>query len=216
MLRSVLKLSYLTVFALVLVLPAASCGRAHSVDESERGREVYKLCVPCHGPEGSGNKELGAPAIAGVDAWYVGVQLVKFKSGIRGSHPGDLEGARMQSVARSVHSQRDITAVANHVAQLPPAPARAVVEGDPARGRSLWGRCAGCHGSLASGNRGSGAPPLDRTDDWYLLAQLEKFRRGMRGTHAKDTSGAIMRPMALGLPDDRAMNDVVAYIASLR
>lgn len=207
----------LTVSALVGVLLLASCRREPSAaDGPQRGREAYAPCAACHGADGAGNRALGAPAIAGIDAWYVGAQLGKFKRGVRGSHPGDVEGSRMQSAAQSLRSDRDLAAVAEHVAQLPPAPARAVVEGDRVRGRTLWGGCSGCHGPLASGNRLSGAPPLDRSDDWYLLAQLEKFRKGVRGTHPDDTAGAIMRPVALALPDDRAMSDVVAYVTSLR
>lgn len=207
----------LTVSALVGVLLAASCRREPSADdERSRARALYEPCAACHGADGAGNRELGAPAIAGIDAWYVAAQLGKFKRGVRGSHPGDVEGSRMQAAAQSLPSDRDLAAVAEHVAQLPPSPATAVVEGDLGRGRTLWGRCAGCHGPLASGNRLSGAPPLDRSNDWYLLAQLGKFRKGVRGTHPDDTAGAIMRPVALALPDDRAMSDVVAYITSLR
>lgn len=87
---------------------------------------------------------------------------------------------------------------------------------DTSRGRAAFGQCAACHGADGSGSRASGAPPLNRTDDWYLLAQLGKFRRAVRGIHPDDASGAIMRSMALALPDDRAMSDVVAYITSLR
>lgn len=209
------KSRWLTVSALVLAPLVASCRREPAVDTS-RGRALFGQCVACHGADGSGSRALGAPAIAGVDAWYVGAQLSKFNSGLRGSHPGDAEGARMRSASRGLRSERDIAAVAGYVAQLPPAPSRPMIEGDLARGRSFWERCAGCHGPLASGNRASGAPPLDRTDDWYLLAQLGKFRRAVRGTHPDDASGAIMRSMALALPDDRAMSDVVAYITSLR
>jgi cytochrome c oxidase subunit 2 len=205
----------LSVLTLALPFLAVSCRREHASAQSSRGKEVYTRCVACHGPDGSGSKALGAPAIAGVDAWYVAAQLYKFNHGIRGSHPGDAEGSRMQSIARDL-SEADIPAVAKHVAQMPPAPGQAVVEGDPARGRSLWERCTACHGPMASGSRAVGAPPLDRTNDWYLLAQLGKFRRGVRGTHPSDTTGAMMRVPALALPDDQATRDVVAYIASLR
>jgi cytochrome c oxidase subunit 2 len=177
---------------------------------------VYQLCAPCHGLDGSGNRALGAPAIAGIDAWYVGVQLDKFKRGVRGSHPDDLGGSRMQSIAQGLQSEREIAAVSEYVARLPPAPTPAVIEGDSSRGRQLWARCAGCHGPVGSGNPANSAPPLDRTDDWYLLTQLGKFRRGLRGTHPDDRSGAIMRSVALTLPDDRSMSDLVAYITSLR
>ena len=195
---------------------AGSCDRGTLADLSARGNALYRPCAACHGPDGSGNRELGAPAIAGLDSWYVAAQLRKFKSGARGSHPDDPEGARMRPMAQSLTSEDDVLAVAEHIAQMPPQPAPAVVSGDEARGRSLWTICAGCHGASASGSRASGAPPLDLASDWYLVVQLGKFRRGVRGAHPDDATGAVMRTVALGLPDERAMRDVVAYIATLR
>ncbi|HMR79039.1 MAG TPA: c-type cytochrome [Polyangiaceae bacterium] len=210
------KLRILAVSALLLVVSATSC-RRKAADDSSLGRQTYnERCASCHGAEGLGSKALGAPAIAGLDSWYVGAQLGKFRRGVRGSHPEDAEGARMAAAARGLESNRESAAVAEHVAQLPPTPAPAVIEGDTSRGQRWWGRCAGCHGPGAGGNPVSRAPPLNGSDDWYLRKQLGKFRQGMRGTHPDDTSGAIMRSVALTLPDDQAMNDVVAYLATLR
>jgi hypothetical protein len=45
---------------------------------------------------------------------------------------------------------------------------------------------------------------------------LKKFKAGVRGTNALDTSGALMRPMSQTLVDDQAVKDVVAYIVSLQ
>lgn len=209
------SLRWSPLFVLVVVPLVAACGRDRAVDERARGRELYQACASCHGADGSGNRALRAPAIAGLDAWYVSAQLGKFKQGTRGAHPDDVEGARMRAAAQALRSERDLAAVAEHVAQLPPSPGPAVVAGDAGRGRSLWGTCAVCHGALANGDRASGAPPLDKSDDAYLLAQLGKFRRGVRGS-VDDPAGARMRPVARALPDDRAMSDLVAYIVSLR
>jgi cytochrome c oxidase subunit 2 len=59
------------------------------------------------------------------------------------------------------------------------------------------------------------APPLSQQADWYLLAQLEKFKTGMRGANPKDFTGAQMRAMSSTLQDTTAMRDVVAYIKTL-
>jgi cytochrome c oxidase subunit 2 len=52
--------------------------------------------------------------------------------------------------------------------------------------------------------------------DWYLVTQLKNFKQGIRGAHPKDLYGPQMASMAAMLGDDQAMNDLVAYINSLR
>jgi cytochrome c oxidase subunit 2 len=51
--------------------------------------------------------------------------------------------------------------------------------------------------------------------DWYLVAQLPKFKNGLRGAHKDDTVGMQMRAFAATLPDEQAYADVVSYITSL-
>ncbi|MEK6816215.1 MAG: hypothetical protein AABY09_01260, partial [Nanoarchaeota archaeon] len=51
------------------------------------------------GQDGLGKPGLGAPAIAGHEAWYIEEQLRKFRSGARGWHAEDLEGLRMKPMA---------------------------------------------------------------------------------------------------------------------
>jgi cytochrome c553 len=48
-----------------------------------------------------------------------------------------------------------------------------------------------------------------------LLAQLKKFKDGIRGGTLADIEGSQMRPMATALADEQAMKDVVAHIATL-
>lgn len=182
----------------------------------ERGRVVFETCAPCHGADGNGDRQYGAPAIAGLDAWYVRTQLEHFRSGVRGAHPDDREGLRMRSMAGAVRSDDDLASVAEYVASLPrPAPVAPTVGGDPHRGERLFATCATCHGADGAGKRERNAPPLARSSDWYLALQLAKFRDGVRGADPRDTAGATMRPMAMSLPDEEAMRDVVAYIATL-
>ena len=65
------------------------------------------------------------------------------------------------------------------------------------------------------GNEQFNAPRLAGMTDWYLVAQLEKFRAGLRGHKPDDNFGAQMAAFAKLLPDDEALNDVVSYINSL-
>ena len=59
------------------------------------------------------------------------------------------------------------------------------------------------------------APRLSGISDWYLVRQLSNFKSGIRGIHPADTFGAQMSWMTTVLPDEAAINDVVAYINTL-
>ena len=43
-------------------------------------RRSYATCASCHGDNGAGNQDLGAPRIAGTDDWYLATELRKFKT----------------------------------------------------------------------------------------------------------------------------------------
>ena len=181
-----------------------------------RGEALFDTCVPCHGVDASGSEELAAPAIAGMELWYLEAQLTKFRDGDRGAHPDDLEGARMRPMARTLRGADDISSVAQYVASLAStAPAPSLTGGDAAAGVAKYAICTACHGPDGTGNEALGAPALVGLSDWYLLAQLSKFKSGHRGTDPDDARGAQMRPMALSLPDHQSMLDVIAHIQTL-
>jgi len=200
--------------AVVLAWLATGCGTGSQAAAS-RGRTLFETCVPCHGTDGAGNRAVGAPPIAGLPLWYVRDQLTKFKGDIRGAHPDDAEGHRMRPMARTLRTPGDVEAVAGHVAGLPAVRPERTLPGDAAAGQARYTVCLACHGPDARGNEGLHAPPLAGQADWYLEAQLVKFKSGMRGAHPQDTFGAQMRAMATTLPDAQAVRDVVAYIKSL-
>jgi cytochrome c oxidase subunit 2 len=95
------------------------------------------------------------------------------------------------------------------------AQTQAVTAGDAATGQALYATCSACHGANAEGNKDLNAPKLSGQASWYLVRQLEDFKRGMRGAHEKDTFGQQMVPFASMLADDAAVRNVVAYISSL-
>lgn len=89
--------------------------------------------------------------------------------------------------------------------------------GSVARGEQYYyAVCITCHGQRAEGSRPLNAPKLAGQQDFYLIRQLENFRSGIRGSNPQDVYGQMMKPMALSLPDDQAIEDVVAYIQTLR
>ncbi|HEX4599451.1 MAG TPA: c-type cytochrome [Burkholderiaceae bacterium] len=87
--------------------------------------------------------------------------------------------------------------------------------GDATAGAALFAVCSACHGQQAEGNPALHAPKLSGQADWYLIRQLKNFKSGVRGTDAHDVYGKTMAPMAATLPDDAAINNVVAYIKTL-
>jgi cytochrome c oxidase subunit 2 len=201
---------------LVLALGLFACDYEPGHQPTASGDEIFELCQQCHGQSGEGRREFNAPAIAGLPQWYVEGQLKKFRSGLRGTHPSDITGMQMRPMGLSLHSDGDITTVAAYVASLPRRQPAPVLEGGNAdRGKTLYTTCAACHGPTAGGMEQLKAPPLQHASDWYLLAQLQKFKEGHRGLTG-DMEGATMRPQAAVLTDEQAMKDVVHYIATLK
>jgi len=181
-----------------------------------RGRALFKTCQPCHGPMGQGNLALRAPAIGGLPEWYISNELSKFQQNFRGAHPDDMEGHRMRPMARTLYHPGDLEAVASYVSKLPLAKVQPMMTGDVVAGQARYTTiCVACHGPQAQGQQVMNAPPLSQQADWYLMAQLEKFKTGMRGAHPKDVTGSQMRAMSSTLQDTTAMRNVVAYIKTL-
>jgi cytochrome c553 len=199
----------------VIVLIGASACDTTPTPGIDRGEALFGTCVPCHGSDGAGNQKLGAPAIAGMPQWYTTAQLEKYQSAQRGAHPFDTVGIRMKSMSLSLDLEGDLESVSEYVASMPAVPAGpTLVRGDAEAGQLAYGVCSACHGPGADGNEALRAPPLKGQHDWYLLAQLKKYRSGWRGAAPGDLWGATMRPNAMTM-DDAAMEDVVAYIQTL-
>jgi cytochrome c oxidase subunit 2 len=60
--------------ALIAIAPAAAENAAaigNAPGDVERGEELYQLCAQCRGESGLGNPEFEAPAIAGLEEWYL-------------------------------------------------------------------------------------------------------------------------------------------------
>ncbi len=202
------------VSALVMLVCTGVAATGAAAADLERGEALFDLCTQCHGADASGNEEFLAPSIAGLGEWYIAAQLRLFQKGGRGTHFDDIAGMRMRPMALTLFNDADVDAVAAYAASLPSVKLERTLDGDAARGQAGYAVCSGCHGMDAAGNQAVNAPSL-RTSDWYLYRQLQNFKAGVRGTNPVDTFGIAMRPMAMTLPNDEAMRDVVAYIMSL-
>ena len=186
---------------LICGLNLAGC-RMGTTDAATRGRELFETCVPCHQQDGSGNRVVGAPNIAGMKEWYVEEELEKFQTGVRGTHFDDIEGMRMRPMALSLGNDENVKAVARYVESMPQVRHTASLPGDPGAGHALFETCESCHGDNGAGNQDLKAPLIAGTDDWYLATQLRKFKSGVRGANPKDREGRLMRPMARTLAND--------------
>lgn len=198
----------LSTVVLVLSFSAALAGDAAA------GKPLYAACVSCHGANGEGNPAMNAPVIGGQEPWYLERQLKHFRAGVRGADP---IGAAMAPMAKTLADDAAVANVAAYVATLTPPPAKPAAGGDAAKGKALYQACAACHGANGEGNQAMNAPALWRQQDTYLVRQLVAFKAGGRGGDAaKDPIGGTMAPMAKTLPDEAAMKDVAAYIATLK
>lgn len=100
------------VVAYIETLPKA-LSRATLQGDEVHGKALYASCVGCHGAQGRGNVAVGAPALAGLDDWYLVEQLESFANGTRGAHKEDSSGAQMRAAAAGLQSQdarRDVIA----------------------------------------------------------------------------------------------------------
>jgi cytochrome c oxidase subunit 2 len=179
------------------------------------GEAAYATCLACHGARGEGNPVLNAPKLAGQASWYLARQLHNFKHGIRGAGPDDVYGQQMVGFAGILDAAATRNLLA-YVQKFPDERPEATLGGDPVAGEKLYTTCAGCHGPAGEGIWTTRAPRLAQMQDWYLVRQLQNFRKGIRGGHPRDFEGAQMALLSDALDDDTDVADVTAYIRTLR
>jgi cytochrome c oxidase subunit II len=201
--------------AFVVAATALVAGNVHAAD----GKTLYVTCMACHGAGGEGNRQLGAPNIAGKEAWYLERQLNAFADGSRGGADGDGYGAQMRVAVANLPTPADRKAVAVYIAGLPrvaqPAPT-AKAKADLARGATHFNAvCSSCHGASGKGNPNMQVPGVVGLDPVYLARQFAAYRNGTRGYSKDDKLGRQMRAAA-GMLDAKADADVLAYIATLK
>jgi len=89
-------------------------------------------------------------------------------------------------------------------------------EGNADAGKALYNTCAACHGADGAGAAAmKAAPRLTQLESVYLVAQLQKFKAGIRGGAGDSKVATQMAAMTVSMVDEQAMLDVAAYIATL-
>ena len=70
---------------------------------AKNGQQRYAAsCGICHGTNGQGIQAMNAPALKGMNDWYLVTQLKNFKQRIRGAHPDDQYGDQMALMAATL------------------------------------------------------------------------------------------------------------------
>jgi cytochrome c553/enamine deaminase RidA (YjgF/YER057c/UK114 family) len=84
--------------------------------DAVRGATLYGACAGCHGAQGEGSAELGAPALAGQDTWYIERELRAYRKGVRGGAGDDLKGRQMRAAVLALEDESAIDDVVAYVA----------------------------------------------------------------------------------------------------
>jgi cytochrome c oxidase subunit II len=196
--------------------PTYATIQATAVADSTAGAALYAPCAACHGAAGEGNPTLNAPKLAGQQGWYLQRQLQNFKHGLRGAQPNDTYGMQMVPFAGMLADEAAVRNLVAYVGTLPDQPPPATVSGNASRGATLYRTCASCHGDTGLGIQAMNGPRLVHMSDWYLARQLKNFKEGIRGSHRQDYYGGQMALISSIVPDAGAIDDLVAYINTLR
>ncbi|MCW8875893.1 MAG: c-type cytochrome [Kangiellaceae bacterium] len=198
---------FITVFGLLAF--------TYSVQAQQPLSGDYQACIACHGDKAQGNAALSAPALAGMEDWYITRQLNNFKNGIRGAHPKDTFGAQMKIISTTLNVAQ-INNLASELSKLKTVSSKQEAKGNANSGKKYYlSNCAACHGGKAQGNRQLNAPALNALEAYYMKRQLQNFTAGVRGSHAEDKYGKQMAMMAKTLPNAEASDDVIAFILTL-
>ena len=210
----ILKPLFLGGLCLSLALPALADNESSA--SLSPVPKSFQYCTVCHGVGLRGNPSTGAPRLSGLPTWYIEKQLTSFKSLWRGTVEQDYPGNEMRVAAEGITSEQ-IPAAATYASNTQSPVATASITGDIKAGQALFtATCASCHGADAQGDQSKGAPPLVGRNDWYLERQMKNFMTGRRGIEPKDERGQQMAVAVKVLSDDKAIDDVVAYIDSLK
>jgi cytochrome c553 len=82
-------------------------------------------------------------------------------------------------------------------------------------GEELYAACASCHGKDGAGKAFVQAPSIAGLPEWYLLAQLKKYRTGVRGAHPDDSEGLRMRAMSRQMMNQEEVEAVAKYVSKM-
>ncbi len=164
----------------------------------EGSRDKPVACASCHGERGI-SKIAGMPSLVGMDQQYLVTAMKAYVSGQR-------KDAVMKALLANV-SDAELNNMAAYYARQVPARAQTPSVGDASAGKTASAACAGCHGEQGVSSNPAW-PSLAGQDARYLAKTLRDYKDGSR-------TDATMKALVASL-DERTINDIAAYYASLR
>jgi len=109
----------LDVVAYIDSLPPVKPAASLKGDIRNGARYYNMICGACHGPGGEGIEEMNAPALAGVDDWYLERQYYNFQAKIRGYHPADKSGRQMVMMSKSLPDDQTLKDILSYLQSVP-------------------------------------------------------------------------------------------------
>jgi cytochrome c553 len=107
---------------------------------AQAGLQLFQeRCMECHRYNASGEMAFGSPPLLGRQGWYLADQLKKFKTGLRGTHKSDVNGAKMVQITNFfIEDDQMLRDVVAYILTLNPDPAasketqeKQILEGSP-------------------------------------------------------------------------------------
>ena len=89
---------------------------------------------------------------------------------------------RNEKTMESLASDEDVEATVAYIGTLTSPTPQPTLKGNEEKGARWFGICMACHGPEGEGNATIPAPRLAGLPDWYVSAQLKRFRDGTRGS----------------------------------
>jgi cytochrome c553 len=108
------------VAAYVASMPTTNPASTLTGGNPEAGKLKYAVCQQCHGMSGEGNQGMNAPPIAGTSDWYQLTSLQKFKAGVRGGDPKDIQSFLMRQMSMTLADEQAMKDVIAYIATLTP------------------------------------------------------------------------------------------------
>lgn len=166
----------------------------HAEQEHRPGEEIFVTCVRCHGGDGLGPRDGGAPAIAGQYPRVIITELVDFRT-----HYSNRHDPRMDRIADShlLSQPNDLAEIAYYVSTLSRGRVAPGGSGEwSKRGETIYhAQCAGCHGASAQGDGERGVPWLASQHYEYLRREI-LYSRDRRRPNMEKKHAELFQPMS--------------------
>jgi cytochrome c553 len=107
-----------SVAAYVASLPPVTPAPTLAGGDAARGQTLYAPCAACHAPDGSGVEVVQGPPLKHANDWYMLRQLANFRTGVRGTRPGDTTGALMRPMSMTLADEQAMLDVIAYITTL--------------------------------------------------------------------------------------------------